>query len=469
MSSPFIHADFLLECEEASRLYHEYAEDLPIIDFHSHLPPEEVAANKSWQNISHVWLDGDFYKWRAMRSNGVDERYCTGDATDREKFDAFAATMPYALRNPLYHWSHLELARCFDIADVLLSPQTADAVWERSCAVFESGLSVNDLLRKSRVELVCTTDDPADSLEHHVAVARDPDAPATMLPTWRPDQCLAFNKVEAYHAYLDRLGGVAGRQIQDWDDLFVALRQRHECFHEMGCRLSDRGLDYFTFTETSEADAKRLFTRVRAGELLNRLEQCKLRSAMLLELARMDAEKGWTMQMHIGVIRFNNTRMDGVLGYDSIDDRSYAKALSCFLDALDREGKLPQTILYNLNPSDNEMIATMIGNFQDGQTAGKIQMGSGWWFMDQKDGMERQMESLSQLGLLRRFVGMVTDSRSFLSFGRHEYFRRVLCNLLGRDMKKGLLPKDFDLVGALVADVCYRNAVSYFGFLHKEK
>lgn len=464
MAQPFIHADFLLECEEASRLYHEYAENLPIIDFHCHLPPEEVAANKRWQNISQVWLDGDFYKWRAMRSNGIDERFCTGDASDREKFDAFAATMPYALRNPLYHWSHLELARSFGIDDVRLSPETADEVWERSSAVFTNGLSVYDLMRKSRVELVCTTDDPADSLKHHESVAADSNAPSMMLPTWRPDQCMAFNDVTAYNHYLDQLGAAASCTIEDWDDLFSALHLRHDRFHALGCRLSDRGLDQFTFTETPEAEAKSLFRRLRSGQALNGAEMCRLRSAMLLELGRMDAQKGWAMQLHMGVIRFNNTRMAGVFGYDSIDDRGYAKPLACFLDALDREEKLPKTILYNLNPSDNEMIATMIGNFQDGRTAGKIQMGSGWWFMDQKNGMERQLEALSQLGLLRRFVGMVTDSRSFLSYARHEYFRRVLCNLIGGDMKTGQLPHDFELLGAMVADICYHNASSYFGF-----
>ena len=466
---PLIHPEFLLDCEEASRLYHEYAEALPIIDFHNHLPPGEVAADKSWSNISQVWLDGDHYKWRAMRTNGIDERLCTGDASDREKFDAFAATLPYTLRNPLYHWSHLELARYFGIDDLLLSPATADAVWERSSAVFADGLSVGELFRQSRVELICTTDDPADSLEHHATVAADPERSTTMLPAWRPDACLNFQDTEGLNAYLDRLGRAAGQSIDDLADLLGALRTRQDFFHQMGCRLSDRGIDHFTFSDCSVSEATALFARVRRGELLMPLEQCQLRSYLLLELARMDAARGWTMQLHIGASRFNCTRMGGTLGYDSIDDRPYAKPLARFLDALDRDGQLPRTILYNLNPADNEMIATMIGNFQDSSVPGKIQMGSGWWFLDQENGMERQIEALSQMGLLRRFVGMVTDSRSFLSYVRHEYFRRVLCNVLGRDMRKGRLPKDFELIGALVADVCYHNPSTFFGFYDSNK
>jgi glucuronate isomerase len=461
---PLIHEDFLLDCDEAVRLYHEYADSLPIIDFHSHLPPEEIAMNKSWSNISQVWLDGDHYKWRAMRTNGVPEAYCTGEASDREKFDAFAGTLPYTLRNPLYHWSHLELARYFGIDDQLLGPDTADGIWERTSAVFDAGLCVNDLLRKSQVEVVCTTDDPADSLEHHAQLRDSSAAATTVLPAWRPDACLAFQDVDTFNQYLDRLAATAGRSIQDLADLLQALRTRHDFFHEMGCRLSDRGIDHFTFSESTEARATRLFARLRSGQALNAPEQCQLRSFLLLELARMDAAKGWTMQMHIGATRFNCTRTGSTLGYDSIDDRPYAQPLACFLDALDREQELPKTILYNLNPSHNEMIATMVGNFQDSSVPGKIQMGSGWWFLDQMDGMERQFEALSQMGLLRRFVGMVTDSRSFLSYIRHEYFRRVLCNILGRDMHLGRLPKDFELVGRMVADVSYHNPAAYFGF-----
>ncbi|VGO20408.1 glucuronate isomerase [Pontiella sulfatireligans] len=460
----FIHSDFLLESDEASQLYHGYAAEFPIIDFHCHLPPAAVAQNKAWDNISQVWLDGDHYKWRAMRSNGIDEHFCTGAASDREKFDAFASIMPYLLRNPLYHWSHLELARYFDVDDLLLSPETADEVWERTSAVFSRGLTVQHLMHRSKVELVCTTDDPADSLEHHRAVADNPELKVTMLPTWRPDQSMAVENPEVYNTYLDRLAGTAECTIEDYDNLISALRKRHDVFHAAGCRLSDRGLDVFTFSNGAERKAREIFMRVRQGELLSDEERCLFRSAMLLELGRMDAEKGWTMQLHIGALRFNNSRMQGVLGYDSIDDRTYAAPLAQYLDALDQDDQLPKTILYNLNPRDNEMIATMIGNFQDGKTAGKIQFGSGWWFLDQKDGMERQMEALSNMGLLRRFVGMVTDSRSFLSYTRHEYFRRVLCNLLGNDMKRGVLPRDVELVGAMVQDVCYRNASTYFGF-----
>lgn len=460
----FIHNDFLLESDEASRLYHEFAADLPIIDFHCHLPPEEVAQNKHWKNIAQVWLDGDHYKWRAMRSNGIDERFCTGDASDREKFNAFAATMPYLLRNPLFHWSHLELARYFGIDDLILSPETADEVWSRTSEVFARGLSVKDLMNSSKVERVCTTDDPVDSLEHHQAVAADPELQVNMLPTWRPDAAMAVENPEAYSRYLDRLAETAGCSINDYDDLLHALRMRHDVFHQAGCRLSDRGLDVFVFEACSSPEAKTIFSKVRKGESLSVAEIVRLRSTMLLELGRMDAEKGWTMQMHIGALRFNNSRMQKVLGYDSIDDRNYAEPLARYLDALDRDDQLPKTILYNLNPSDNEMIGTMIGNFQDGKTPGKIQFGSGWWFLDQKDGMERQMEALSNLGLLRRFVGMVTDSRSFLSYTRHEYFRRVLCNLLGNDMKRGLIPHNYELVGKTVQDICYGNASTYFGF-----
>ncbi len=464
MPQPLIHADFLLECDEAVALYHGYAADLPIVDFHTHLPPDEVAENRSWDNLSQVWLKEDHYKWRAMRANGVPERFCTGDAGDREKFNAFAATMPYLLRNPLYHWSHLELARYFGIDDVLLSPDTADEVWERSGDVFERGVSARGLMAQSRVELVCTTDDPVDSLEAHRALAADPRAGVRMLPTWRPDRSMAVDDPAAYNAYLDRLSEVAEMPIRDLDDLRHALRARHEVFHAAGCRLADRGLDLFTFCEGSQTQARQLFARVRGGECLTAEEACILRSALLLELGRMDAESGWTVQHHIGALRFTNSRMPGVFGYDSMDDRSYAEPLSRYLDALHREDRLPKTILYNLNPRDNEMIATMCGNFQDGVIPGKIQMGSGWWFNDQTDGMERQLEALSQMGLLRRFVGMVTDSRSFLSFTRHEYFRRVLCNLLGRDIARGRLPRDLALVGATVQDICYGNAATFFGF-----
>ncbi|NWK56446.1 glucuronate isomerase [Verrucomicrobiaceae bacterium N1E253] len=465
----FIHKDFLLENDAASKLYHEFAASLPIIDFHCHLPPEEIAENKQWSNLSQVWLDGDHYKWRAMRSNGIDEHFITGAASDREKFNAFAATMPYLLRNPLYHWSHLELARYFGIDDLLLSPETADEVWDRTSEVLQQGLSVRQLMQQSRVEVVCTTDDPADPLEHHHRMAEDPTITTSVLPTWRPDQCFDLESAETFNAYINPLASSAGCTISDYDDLISALRCRHKVFHQMGCRLSDHGLDVFTFTDTSESQARSIFSRIRNGEPIEAPDRCRFRSAMLLEFARMDAEKGWTKQLHIGALRFNNSRMGKTLGFDSIDDRGYAAPLSRYLDTLDREQKLPKTILYNLNPRDNEMMATMIGNFQDGSTAGKIQLGSGWWFMDQKDGMERQMEALSQMGLLRRFVGMVTDSRSFLSYTRHEYFRRVLCNLLGKDIQKGLLPPDFDFIGAMIQDICYNNANAYFGFNHHEQ
>lgn len=463
----FINDNFMLQSDEAVRLYHEFAADLPIVDYHCHLPPEEVAQDTSWNNISQVWLNGDHYKWRQMRTNGVAERYCTGDASDREKFDQFAAVMPYLLRNPIYHWSHLELARYFDIDDCVLSPETADDIWDRTQAKFDAGISARQLMRDSKVALVCTTDDPADSLEHHLALKGD-GFETQMLPTWRPDKAMAVERVAEYNAYLDKLGASADMEIGSFNSLVVALRKRHDFFHEVGCRLSDHGLSTCYFKPATAEELATIFAKVRAGKTVTAEEDEQFKTAMLLEFGRMDAEKGWTKQLHFGPMRNNNTKMfkqaGTDCGFDSIGDWRYAEPLSRYLDALNSEDALPKTIVYNLNPRDNEMLATMIGNFQDGSIAGKMQLGAGWWFLDQKDGMERQIESLSQLGSLSRFVGMLTDSRSFLSYTRHEYFRRILCNLLGRDMVEGSVPHDFDLVGRMVADISYHNAANYFGF-----
>ncbi|AWB68921.1 glucuronate isomerase [Saccharobesus litoralis] len=463
----FISEHFLLQSNEAKVLYHEYAADMPIIDYHSHLPPNELAQNKQWQNLSQVWLDGDHYKWRQMRTNGVSEYYCTGNASDREKFDQFASIMPYILRNPLYHWSHLELARYFDIDDVLLNTDNADEIWHRTSAKFDAGLSAHDLLEQSHVQLVCTTDDPVDSLEYHIQHASS-KSKVSMLPTWRPDNAMAVENPTKYNAYIDKLSAVADIDISHFQDLLTALYKRHDYFHSLGCRLSDHGLNTCSFIPASDQELATIFNKVRAGSLPTPTEVEQFKTALLLEFARMDAKKGWTKQLHLGALRNNNSRMNETLGpdkgFDSIGDWSQGEKLALYLDTLDREESLPKTIIYNLNPSDNEMIATMIGNFQDGKTAGKLQMGSGWWFLDQKDGIERQIEALSQLGSLGRFVGMLTDSRSFLSFTRHEYFRRVLCNVLGNDIKQGLLPKDFNLIGNLVKDICYNNAANYFGF-----
>jgi len=466
--SRLIHERFLLHSDEAVRLYHDYAAEQPIIDYHTHLPPAEIAADRRWENISQVWLNGDHYKWRQMRANGIGERFCTGDATDREKFDAFASTLPYLLRNPLYHWCHLELARYFQIDDLLLSAKTADEVWKRSSAVFRSGLSARSLIEKSNVLALCTSDDPIDSLEHHHAVAADETFAARMLPTWRPGRLLAIADPGSWNAYLDELAAVANVEIASFDDLVAALTVRRDVFHEAGCRLSDHALAGGLFAPVSTHGLGAIFGRLRSGTALPEAERDQLITALLLELGRLYSEKGWTMQLRFGAMRDNNSAMFSALGpdtgYDSMGDRSYAEPLAQLLNALSSRGNLPRTILYYVDPRDTEMLASMLGCFEDGSVPGKMQLGAAWWFLDQKDGIERQLEAISQIGSLRRFVGMVADSRSFLSFTRHEYFRRILCNLLGAEMAPGLLPRDFDLVGALVEDVCFRNAESYFGF-----
>ncbi|XPF93355.1 glucuronate isomerase [Colwellia sp. RE-S-Sl-9] len=465
--SKFINNNFLLQTDVAFTLYHEYAADMPIIDYHSHLSPQEVAENKQWDNLSQVWLNGDHYKWRQMRTNGINERYCTGDASDKEKFEQYASIMPYVLKNPLYHWSHLELARYFDIDDCVLNSETAENIWQRSQETFKQGLSARQLLVKSKVKLICTTDDPIDSLEHHKALA-DENFVVKMLPTWRPDKAMAVENPTSYNEYINKLATVADHQISTYQDLVAALRIRHQYFHDHGCRLSDHGLSTCYFATVTEREIERIFKKVRSGDALLSFEIEKIKTALLLEFGRMDAEKNWTKQLHLGAMRNNNSRMLKAVGadtgFDSIGDYSQGEKLSAYLDALDAEQLLPKTIIYNLNPSDNELIATMIGNFQDGSSAGKLQFGSGWWFLDQKDGIERQIEALSQLGSLGRFVGMLTDSRSFLSFTRHEYFRRVLCNILGNDIKNGLIPNDLALIGKMVQDICYNNAAEYFGF-----
>ncbi|TVR09511.1 MAG: glucuronate isomerase [Planctomycetota bacterium] len=464
----FITDNFLLESDEAQRLFHEYAKDQPIIDYHCHLPPDQIAENHQFADLAEAWLAGDHYKWRAMRSNGIAERFCTGDASAREKFDAYAATVPKCLRNPLYHWTHLELRRPFGIDDVLLGPDTADQVWERSNALLaQPEFTTQGILAQMQVEVVCTTDDPCDSLEYHIAHAKQPGA-TRMLPTWRPDKALAVHNPQQWNAYLDTLSELTGRTVDCWDDFIAALDQRHQFFHDVGCRLSDRGLERCHAASFSANQIASIFRNARAGKAPNADELEQFKSALLLEFGRMDHARGWTMQLHLGAMRNNNTRLFKALGpdtgFDSIGDYSQGQALSRFLDSLDQTDQLPRTILYNLNPADNELMGTMIGNFQDGSIPGKMQFGSGWWFLDQWDGMSKQIEALSNLGLLSRFVGMLTDSRSFLSYTRHEYFRRLLCNILGNDMVRGAVPRDFDLVGGMVSDISYRNAKNYFGF-----
>jgi glucuronate isomerase len=472
-SRPFIHEDFLLDSPAARELYHRHAADLPIIDYHCHLPPKEIADDIRWDNMATLWLGGDHYKWRAMRTAGVNERFCTGDATPWEKFEQYAATMPKLLRNPLYHWSHIELTRYFGVSDSLLNPETARGIYEHCNSLLaQPDFSCRGLMKKSKVEVVCTTDDPVDSLEHHASIAADASFDIQVRPTWRPDKALLIDQPSAFAAWLEALEKASGISISTHSDLMHALQNRHDFFASRGCRLSDRGVDTVWAEDCTESEAASIFAKARVGDAVTPHEALRYKSYLLHELAVMDAAKGWTMQIHYGAIRNNNTRMKKMLGadcgFDSIGDLPVAAALAKHLDRLDFAGSLPKTIIYNLNPRDNELVATMLGNFQDGITAGKIQFGSGWWFLDQLDGMTRQIESLSQLGLLSQFVGMLTDSRSFLSYTRHEYFRRLLCNILGDDIERGRLPSDFALVGKMVEDISYHNARGYFGFYENQ-
>jgi glucuronate isomerase len=465
----FLDENFLLQSETAQRLYHEHAANQPIIDYHCHLIPSMVANDHQFKTLTEIWLGGDHYKWRAMRTNGVDERYCTGkDTSDWEKFEKWAETVPYTMRNPLYHWTHLELKTCFGI-EKLLSPKTAREIYDECTAKLQTPeYSARNLMRKYKVEVVCTTDDPIDSLEHHLKAKQD-GFEVKMLPTWRPDKAMAVESSANFKAYVEQLAQVSEITISTFDDMILALRKRQDFFAEMGCKLSDHGIEEFYAEDYTDAEIKTIFNKVYGGLELTQSEILKFKSAMMVIFAEMDWEKGWTQQFHYGTIRNNNTRLFNQLGpdtgFDSIGSFNTAKALSKFLNRLDSQNKLTKTILYNLNPADNEMIATMIGNFQDGTVAGKIQFGSGWWFLDQKDGMEKQMNSLSVLGLLSRFVGMLTDSRSFISYPRHEYFRRTLCNLIGNDVENGLLPyQELDFIGKMVEDISYNNAKTFFNF-----
>ncbi len=465
----FLDKDFLLQSDTARMLYHEHAAKMPIIDFHCHLIPEMVAKDYRFRSITELWLGGDHYKWRAMRTNGVPERYCTGtDTSDWEKFEKWAQTVPYTLRNPLYHWTHLELKTAFGI-EKLLNPDTAREIFDECNEKLASPeFSARGLMRRYNVEVVCTTDDPADSLEHHIAT-RDSGFEIKMLPAWRPDKAMAVENPAAYRAYIEKLAAAADINIARFADMVDALQRRHDFFESMGCRLSDHGIEEFYADDYTEAEVESIFAKVMSGNELTAVETRKFKSAMMVVFGEMDADSGWTQQFHYGAIRDNNSRMFRLLGpdtgFDSIGEFNTAKTMARFLDRLDSRGKLAKTIIYNLNPCANEVIATMLGNFQDGSVPGKIQFGSGWWFNDQKDGMERQMNSLSLLGLLSRFVGMVTDSRSFLSYPRHEYFRRTLCNLLGRDVENGEIPfGEIERVKGMVEDISYYNAKRYFRF-----
>ena len=460
---PFIHDDFLLQTATARDLYHAFAKDEPIYDYHCHLPQKLIADNHQFADLSEIWLGGDHYKWRAMRTNGTAERVCTGDASPREKFDAWCAAVPNTLGNPLYHWSHLELKRYFGL-DHIINPQNADAIWSAANAKL-SGMRVHDILAANKVAVICTTDDPADSLADHARIATL-GINTRVYPTFRPDKALGVNAPAAYNAYLEKLAGEAKSTIATFDDLLAALKKRHDDFHAVGCRLSDHGLEQALSEPCTHAEASAIFAAARAGRAASPAEWAKFGSYLMLEFGRWDAAKGWTKQLHLGALRNNNTRLLKALGpdtgFDSIGDFPQARALSRYLDALDATGELPRTVLYNLNPADNYVFATMIGNFQDGSVAGKIQFGSGWWFLDQKEAMEWQMNALMNLGLISRFVGMLTDSRSFLSYTRHEYFRRVLCNLLGGMIERGEIPNDRALVGGMVKNICFANARAYF-------
>ena len=463
---PFITDDFLLHNVAARRLYHEHAAGKPILDYHCHLPPVDIARNRRFANLFEIWLEGDHYKWRAMRANGVPERFCTGDASPYEKFLAWAATVPRCLRNPLYHWTHLELQRYFGIDD-LLDEQSAPAIWKGANDRLRSDeLSAHGILEKFDVRAVCTTDDPADPLEHHEAIAAS-GIPTKVYPTFRPDRALQVDDPATFNAWVNRLSATAKIPIAEFADFLRALDKRHQDFHDIGGRLSDHGLAYCYASPCTDVEAAAIFHRTRSGQAAPPVEHEQFASNLMLFFGRLDAQRGWTKQLHLGAQRNVNTRMLATLGrdtgYDSIGDYRQVEGLAWYLDQLEQQGALPKTILYNNNPVDNYTLATMAGNFQDGSVAGRMQFGSGWWYLDQKEGIEWQINALSNVGLLANFVGMLTDSRSFMSYPRHEYFRRVLCNMLGAEMERGELPNDLALVGRMVSDICFDNARRYLG------
>ena len=464
---PFLDEHFLLHNKTAQTLYHEYAKQMPVIDYHCHLPPQQIAADTQFDNLTQVWLYGDHYKWRAMRTNGVDESYCTGNKTDEEKFKQWAATVPFTLRNPLYHWTHLELQRYFGI-HTLLNADTAASVYALCNEQLQTpAFTVRNLLRRMNVRLVCTTDDPVDGLDYHRQLKQE-GFEIPVLPAFRPDQAMNTVNASTFNSYVNRLEAASGIAVSSLNDYLTALQNRHDFFATAGCSVSDHGLEEIYADDYTETEVKNIFEKIRSGKELNELETRKFKSALLVHFAEWDAAKGWVQQFHLGALRNNNTRQLQQLGtdtgWDSIGDIQLGRALSKFLGRLDAEGKLAKTILYNLNPANNELFATMAGNFNDGSVAGKIQFGSAWWFLDQKDGMVKQLNALSNMGLLSRFVGMLTDSRSFLSFPRHEYFRRILCNLFGDEIEKGELPNELAWTGKIIQDICYHNAAAYFKF-----
>jgi glucuronate isomerase len=465
--SAFLPEDFLLESRWARRLYFDHAAPQPIFDYHCHLPPDQIAADRRFPNLWSIWLAGDHYKWRAMRANGVPEDLITGDATsDYDKFLAWCRTVPLTLRNPLHHWSHLELRRYFGI-DLVIDEASAPRIWERANArLAKPDMSVHGILERFKVRVVCTTDDPTDDLAHHVAIAES-GLGTRVYPTFRPDKALLVDQPVAFNAWCDRLAARANVEVKDLASFLDALKRRHDFFHSLGGRVSDHGMEFIPFEECTDREAASIFARARRGKAASPAEWTKFGAYMMLYFARLDAARGWTKQLHLGALRNNNARLLKRLGsdagVDSIGDFPQARTLSRYLDTLDAAGELPRIVLYNLNPADNYVFATICGNFGDGAIAGKIQFGSGWWFLDQKEAMEWQMNALSQLGLLSRFVGMLTDSRSFLSYVRHEYFRRILCNLIGADVEKGLIPADGALLGGMVENICFKNAAGFFG------
>lgn len=466
MSTKFINDNFLLENKYAEELYHNYSKNQPIIDYHNHLSPQLIAEDHVFDNITKVWINGDHYKWRAMRTLGVNEQFITGTASDKDKFLQWGKTVPYTMRNPLYHWTHLELARYFDIYD-LLNEKSAEAIYEQASAkVNTKEYSTRNLLRKVKAEFVCTTEDPIDNLEYHQQLAKS-DFEVKVSTAFRPDRAILIGN-DGYNEYIDKLGEVAGITIATYSDLCDALKNRISYFDKNGSKLSDHGLEHIYFENFTESEINNIFKKKRENAAISNEDALKFQSAVLLFLSETYHEFGWVQQFHLGALRNNNARMHRILGpdtgWDSIGDYSQAQKLSAFLNALDSKDKLTKTIIYNLNPADNEVMATMIGNFNDGSVKGKVQFGSGWWFLDQKDGMTKQLNALSNMGLISCFIGMLTDSRSFLSFPRHEYFRRILCNLLGEEIQRGELPNDMEWIGKMVADISYNNAKEYFNF-----
>jgi len=465
MINEFINNNFLLQNKHAELLYHEHAEKMPIYDYHCHLHAEQIAADHQFHNLTQIWLYGDHYKWRAMRANGVEEHYCTGQVSDEEKFQKWAQTVPCCLRNPLYHWTHMELKSYFGISK-LLNPDTSKEIYEATSQLLQTPqFSVRKLLHKMNVKLVCTTEGPLDSLQAHNQLQKE-NFDIKVYTAFRPDKAMAVEDINALNTWMDELAKVSNIEITDLDSYLQALQVRHDYFHENGCRLSDYGIETVYAKEYTENEIRKIFKKIRRGDNPDVKESLKFKSAMLYNLVSMDAQSGWVVQLHLGALRNNNTRMFNKLGrdcgYDSMGEFEIARPLVKFLDRLNSEEKLPKTILYNLNPKYNALLCSIIGSFQDGSSPGKMQYGASWWFLDSKDGIEEQIKTLSNIGLLSRFIGMLTDSRSFLSYPRHDYFRRILCNLLGKDIEKGLLPNDLEMLGIMVEDICFNNARNYF-------